>query len=200
VPNVPRVAIEHDSYGVGAIGTTSTVSFAQVTGYSASLARALGLQHRGHSTSGSGIRVANTSKYINRIADLVAAQPEYVLVMGSVNDIPNRATRLPAEAATYFQALKASNLPDTKILAVGVITFALSGTQGPAGADATTAVLKAAATAAGIDFLDTTGRSPANAAMVAGGGDNLHATLLGAQYLGTGWLPRAIAERFGLPL
>jgi lysophospholipase L1-like esterase len=149
MPSGKRLMVVGDSYWQGAIGTTSVTATDDVRGISGHLARLLGLDHVAGSVSGSGISVANTSKWINRVPDIATIAPDYLFITGSVNDSAARLITLPADAAAYYAAVKAALPATTKCIVGGVCTFNISGGVDPTAADAVTAVLKSAAVAAG---------------------------------------------------
>lgn len=178
LPASKKFVIVSDSYGEGLTGVANSGTAIQdVRAYPYLLAKILGFtDYVGSAIGQTGFTVLANKTYMDRLADIIALQPEYLLIQGSGNDSPNRDTTMGPAALAFFQAVKAG-CPKTKIVATGVPGWTVSQTI----ADAMTATLRTQATAAGIDFIDTTGWAASAASVLAA--DNNHPSYAGSEYL-----------------
>lgn len=178
LPASKKFVIVSDSYGEGLTGVANSGTAIQdVRAYPYLLAKILGFtDYVGSAIGQTGFTVLTGLTYMDRLSDIVALQPDYLLIQGSGNDSPNRDTTMAAAALAFFQAVRAG-CPKTKIVATGVPGWTVSQTI----ADAMTATLRAQAVAAGIDFIDTTGWASNAASVLAA--DNNHPSYAGSEYL-----------------
>jgi lysophospholipase L1-like esterase len=133
-----------DSYTVGVGGT----------GYVARTAAELGWVAYAQGESGTGYRNPSTTPgqtvFGDRIAGVVAADPDVVVVQGSTNDVGQRPRLVQAAAADLYAALHAS-LPLARLVVLGP----LSPPDVDAGAVlALRNALAAAASEAGLPYID----------------------------------------------
>lgn len=155
-----KIAWLGDSFFSGA--TTSGANALQVTPFLAS--RRMGVECVNPSYGGTGY--TNAGSYViygaaSRMAQLVAAQPDLVVVLGSVNDDAASAATITAAAAACFAAIKAA-LPNVPIIVFGPQPTNATDTIG-ATRQANIAAVKAAAIAADnvIGFHDMVGTAAA---------------------------------------
>ena len=140
----PTVVFLGDSYTVGVGGT----------GYVTRTAAELGWVAYAQGESGTGYRNPSTTPgqtvFGDRIAGVVAADPDVVVVQGSTNDVGQRPRLVQAAAADLYAALHAS-LPAARLIVLGP----LSPPDVDAGAVlALRDALSAAASAAGLPYID----------------------------------------------
>jgi acyl-CoA thioesterase-1 len=140
----PTVVFLGDSYTVGVGGT----------GYVSRTAAELGWVAYAQGESGTGYRNPSTvpgqTVFGDRLAGVVAADPDVVVVQGSTNDVGQRPELVQAAAATLYAALHAS-LPSARLVVLGP----LSPPDVDAGAVlALRNALVAAASAAGLPYID----------------------------------------------
>lgn len=190
IPRTKKLAVIGDSYAEGF--TDSSGDAVTTDNYVNKVAQCLGFSDVANiSKSQTGFTVTSDAPYGPRIDDMVLLQPDYLLIVGTINDSANVATTMPAAAqAMYADAL--TRLPNTKIIATGAPTFFASNE------DAITAALKTAWAAAGGDpamFVDTTQWGNVPAAYISG----FHPTILGHKYLASRFAPE-LAARWRLPL
>lgn len=193
IPSTKRFSIIGDSYGSGF--TNGNNVDVQIAAYSTLLALMLGFSdYASLSLAGSGFTTPTNKTYGPRVDDMVSLAPDYLLIEGTPNDYPNRATTLPAAAqAMYLDAL--TRLPNTKIVATGVMSF-----DNVTHSNDVTAILKTAWAAAGGDpamFIDTTNWPTTTATLI--GTDSVHPTLAGHRYIATRLAPE-LSARWRIPL
>ncbi|CCH90113.1 conserved protein of unknown function; putative Esterase domain [Modestobacter italicus] len=133
-----------DSYTVGVGGT----------GYVARTAAELGWVAYAQGESGTGYRNPSTTPgqtvFGDRIAGVVAADPDVVVVQGSTNDVGERPRLVQAAATDLYAALHTA-LPAARLVVLGP----LSPPDVDAGAVlALRDALAAAASAAGLPYID----------------------------------------------
>lgn len=140
----PTVVFLGDSYTVGVGGT----------GYVAQTAAELGWVAYAQGQSGTGYADPSTvpgqTVFGDRLAGVVAADPDVVVVQGSTNDVGERPELVQAAAASLYAALHVG-LPTARVVVLGP----LSPPNVPAGAVlALRNALAAAASTAGLPFID----------------------------------------------
>lgn len=136
------------------LGDSYTVDSADGAGYVPPVAEALDWVPLLEALDGTGYvapgLTADPSPYRNRLDAVVADRPDLVLVQGSTNDVGAPATELAAAADQLYAAL-AARLPDARVVVLGPV-----GPPGvdPAGVAGVRDVLRQAAAAAGLTFID----------------------------------------------
>lgn len=149
----PRLAGLGDSYMEGYAGRVVTSAF---DGYFPHLAQLLGYECRNSgAVSNTGYCRTNTpyGSYLSRVPAIISESPDLVVVQGSINDtVDFTSAQVGAAATAVFTALRAG-LPNTPIVATGILDARAVGYQTPDAARS--AAISASAAALGIPFIDT---------------------------------------------
>lgn len=194
-PSLPTSAsfcILGDSYIEGATDVSGTTT-ADLRGYGAQLARLLGFSNYVPlGIAATGFSLSGTQKYLGRISDVNALQPDYLLIQGSLNDYGNRSTTLTSEVQSFLSALTALNLTKTRVLFSGAPYYGTSPNI-----PVYNAIIKPLIVAAGYDFLDTDDWGPGPSAF--NGADAVHPTAMGHDYLARRYAA-ALSGKWGLPM
>lgn len=147
-PGAPSIAFFGDSLTAG-VGAPPERGYAWQTAEALGWPIAVvdGVSGSGFLAPGGGLPMTE------RVATVVAAAPEVVVVAGGNNDAfrgyaPDEIEAAATEVLTELRA----GLPDATVVALGPFTSLLTGGT----PDATTAAVRAAAQAAGVEFIDAT--------------------------------------------
>ncbi|MCZ2838578.1 SGNH/GDSL hydrolase family protein [Modestobacter sp. VKM Ac-2985] len=175
------------------LGDSYTVDSAEGAGYVPLVSEAMGWATVLEAEDGTGYLAgglaADPAPYRERLDDVVAGQPDLVLVQGSTNDVGHPVAELRA-AADHLYAALAARLPDARVVVLGPV--APPGVD-PAGVGAVRDVLLEAAGSAGLTFIDPIAEgwlSPADGLFA----DPVHPNGAGYERMGTE-LAEALRDR-----
>ena len=143
------IAVIGDSWAAGA-GSDSNTTFSS---YGTLAARELGVRGVIFGIRGTGFTATSTGGgvYRERLARVAAAQPDLVVVQGSVNDTRQTpADVIGAASRQVFDDLRAL-LPNSTIVALGPMNAPITLAEQT---DASSAAIRESARAADVDFID----------------------------------------------
>ena len=167
-PSTTVIAVDEDLINVAVMGDSFTqgTGSGEAKGYSNQLGMifpnlnmfSLGIGGSGYVNNG------GTGKFINRIDELIATSPDYIITAGGINDIAETFATFTAAVDAYYTALIAASSVE-KIIIIGL--------WNPASATATSIqfndYLRTKAQALNVPFIDTI--DPVNGEWITGTGN-----------------------------